>query len=120
MLAHLPSKYVSLLRLAVYLGAGIAAAALWTALPNRHDVRAQEAKSDTDVPGPSAELAPTGGAPTGRTPAANSEVRRPRDKSINIFALAVAGGIFMIPIAGMSVLAVTMTIERLLALRTQR
>src|SRR5438270_10223502 len=110
MLAHLPSKYVSLLRLAVYLGAGITAAALWTALPSRRDVRAQEAKSDIEVAGPSAQPAPTGGAP-----AANNESRRPREKSINILVLAIAGGIFMIPIAGMSVLAVTMTIERLLA-----
>jgi len=40
--------------------------------------------------------------------------------SIRIWDLAVAGGIFMIPIAGMSVLAVTMAIERLFALRRQR
>jgi biopolymer transport protein ExbB len=40
--------------------------------------------------------------------------------SIRIWDLAVAGGIFMIPIAGMSVLAVTMAIERLFAMRRQR
>jgi biopolymer transport protein ExbB len=40
--------------------------------------------------------------------------------SIRIWDLAVAGGIFMIPIAGMSLLAVTMAIERLFALRRQR
>jgi biopolymer transport protein ExbB len=42
------------------------------------------------------------------------------DAAINIFSLAIAGGIFMIPIAAMSALAVTMTIERGFALRTQR
>src|SRR5690348_12261578 len=40
--------------------------------------------------------------------------------SIRIWDLAVAGGIFMIPIAGMSLLAVTMAIERLFALRRGR
>lgn len=40
--------------------------------------------------------------------------------SIRIWDLAVAGGIFMIPIAAMSLLAVTMAIERLFALRRQR
>src|SRR4051812_18570808 len=40
--------------------------------------------------------------------------------SIRIWDLAVAGGIFMIPIAAMSVLAVTMALERLFALRRQR
>jgi biopolymer transport protein ExbB len=40
--------------------------------------------------------------------------------SIRIWDLAVAGGVFMIPIAAMSLLAVTMAIERLFALRRQR
>jgi biopolymer transport protein ExbB len=40
--------------------------------------------------------------------------------SIRLWDLAVAGGIFMIPIAGMSVLAVTVAIERLFGLRRQR
>jgi biopolymer transport protein ExbB len=40
--------------------------------------------------------------------------------SIRIWDLAVAGGMFMIPIAAMSLLAVTMAIERLFALRRQR
>jgi biopolymer transport protein ExbB len=47
-------------------------------------------------------------------------VQQPASKSINIFELAVAGGIFMIPIAAMSILAVTMAIERSLALRRSR
>jgi biopolymer transport protein ExbB len=40
--------------------------------------------------------------------------------TIRIWDLAVAGGIFMIPIAGMSLLAVTMSLERFFALRRQR
>lgn len=44
----------------------------------------------------------------------------PSDTSIRIWDLAVAGGIFMIPIAAMSLLAVTMSLERLFALRRQR
>ena len=44
----------------------------------------------------------------------------PADTSIRIWDLAVAGGIFMIPIAAMSILAVTMSLERLFALRRQR
>lgn len=41
-------------------------------------------------------------------------------KAINLFELAIAGGIFMIPIAGMSLLAVTMAIERGFAIRRSR
>jgi len=40
--------------------------------------------------------------------------------SIRIWDLAVAGGIFMLPIAAMSLLAVTMSLERFFALRRQR
>src|SRR5687768_622090 len=42
------------------------------------------------------------------------------DKSINVFALAVAGGIFMIPIAAMSLLAAIVAIERAFARRRAR
>lgn len=41
-------------------------------------------------------------------------------KGINILELAIQGGIFMIPIAALSLLAVTMIIERLIGLRRQR
>src|SRR5438045_9734999 len=98
MFAPLQLKYASLLRLSVYLGAGITAIVLWTASPERPKAYSQEASSE--APGPSGEPAPAGGAPVAR-----SEARRPQEKSINILALAVAGGIFMIPIAGMSVRA---------------
>jgi biopolymer transport protein ExbB len=66
--------------------------------------------------GPSGEPAPT----TAHQAKSAPEAAAPASKSINIFELAIAGGIFMIPIAGMSVLAVTMTIERLLGLRKPR
>jgi biopolymer transport protein ExbB len=101
------------LRSGLYLAMAITALVVVWSLPSRRSVLAQD--NGRDVAGPSSEPAPTGEAPT--APPVTSP---PKDKSINIFALAVAGGIFMIPIAGMSILAVTMTIERLLALRTQR
>src|ERR1044072_4778114 len=44
----------------------------------------------------------------------------PKSKEINLLKLATAGGIFMIPIAGMSILAATMACDRLLALRRSR
>jgi biopolymer transport protein ExbB len=53
-------------------------------------------------------------------PAAAEKAAAPVDTSIRLWDLAVAGGVFMIPIAAMSVLAVTMTLERLFALRRQR
>ncbi len=56
----------------------------------------------------------------GAETAAASEVTAPVDTSIRLWDLAVAGGVFMIPIAAMSVLAVTMSLERLFALRRQR
>ncbi len=56
----------------------------------------------------------------GAETAAASDVAAPVDTSIRLWDLAVAGGIFMIPIAAMSVLAVTMSLERLFALRRQR
>lgn len=40
--------------------------------------------------------------------------------TINVFQLAVDGGIFMIPIFGLSLVAVTMSIERFIGLRQQR
>ena len=41
-------------------------------------------------------------------------------KGINILELAIQGGIFMIPIAALSLLAATMIVERLIGLRRQR
>src|SRR5437762_2713447 len=104
MLAQTNSRYTILVRLAIYGFAAITAVAILWATADRHSVEAQDRNADE-----SSEVAPA---------AASGPAQK--SKSINIFALAVAGGIFMIPIAGMSILAVTMTIERLLALRKQR
>ena len=66
--------------------------------------------------GPSSAPAPAAsGATPEFTPPATT-----RDKSINLWQLTIAGGIFMIPIFGFSFLAATMTIERFIALRRQR
>ena len=104
MLAQTNSRYTILVRLAIYGFAAITAVAILWAAADRQSVEAQDRNADE-----SSEVAPA---------AASGPAQK--SKSINIFALAVAGGIFMIPIAGMSILAVTMTIERLLALRKQR
>jgi biopolymer transport protein ExbB len=103
MLVSSISKYAVLARVAMYLFAAITAGALLWAAADRQSARAQDRSDDEAAAAPAAAGDAT-----------------EKGKSINIFALAVAGGIFMIPIAGMSVLAVTMTIERLLALRKQR
>jgi biopolymer transport protein ExbB len=87
-----------ILRIELYVATIIAMAVLWSA-PAGRAVRGQDGD--------------------GATPAANAAPAA-KSKSINVFSLAIAGGIFMIPIAGMSILAVTMAIERSLALRTQR
>jgi len=102
MLASTNSKYAGVVRFAMYAFAAVTAGALLWATADRHDARAQDGR------GEAAAAPAAAGDPTQKS------------KSINILALAVAGGIFMIPIAGMSVLAVTMTIERTLALRKQR
>src|SRR5262245_50377589 len=108
MIAQLDSKYVSVVRLGLYVAAAIMALTLLWSLQGRPAARAQEPA------GPSGAPAPTVAAPTTTSPVT------PKDKSINLIALFIAGGIFMIPITGMSILAVTMAIERSLALRDQR
>jgi biopolymer transport protein ExbB len=102
-------------RVALYLVCGLISLAVFWSLPARRDARGQEKAAPEEVAGPSSEPASVP-APATTAPAA----ARQKDQSINIWQLAMAGGIFMIPIAGMSILAVTMTIERLLALRTER
>jgi len=111
------SHRLAVVRLGLYLAAALTAATLLWSLPTGREARGQEDKAASEPAGPSGEPVPASSAPAGTAPAATVA---PKDASINIFALAVAGGIFMIPIAGMSVLAVTMTIERLLGLRAQR
>lgn len=114
MLAPLNSNYTTPLRLGLYVATAMSALAIVWSLSEARAVRGQD-PGKMEAAGPSSELAPTGAAPVATTPTAP-----PKSKSINILALAVAGGIFMIPIAGMSILAVTMMIERSLALRRQR
>src|SRR5688572_21981741 len=108
------SKYLAYARLGLYFAAALTALNLLWSLPTGQSARGQEEKGAVEAPGPSADPAPTGGE------AVPPVVARPKDKSINLFELFIAGGIFMIPITGMSILAVTMAIERLLGLRTQR
>jgi biopolymer transport protein ExbB len=83
-------------------------------LAGNTSIRGQEAG------GPSAEPAPPTTSTIVAGPAAPPAAAPQDGTSINVFALAVAGGIFMIPIAGMSLLAATMAIERLIGLRRGR
>ena len=94
-------------RLGFYLLAAATAVALAASLP-KGAVRGQE----TDAA--AASQADASAAARDEQPVDQS------DTSINIWQLALAGGIFMIPIAAMSVLAVTMAFERALALRRSR
>lgn len=73
---------------------------------------AQESAVEEAGPSP-VQVDPT---PTGR-PAAEAA---PTGNAINVFQLAIDGGIFMIPIFGLSLVAVTMSIERFIGLRQQR
>jgi biopolymer transport protein ExbB len=72
------------------------------------------AQQPADVAGPSSEPAPTG------DPSATPTTPRPVDKSINLLDLTIKGGIFMIPIFGLSLLAGSVAIERMLGLRRSR
>jgi biopolymer transport protein ExbB len=96
----------TLIRLGLYVASAIVALALLGSIAPRRDALGQEEQAAGEDA--AAEARPAQSA----APAKN--------KSINILALAVAGGIFMIPIAAMSILALTMAIERSLALRTQK
>ena len=107
------------LRLLFCLAAGALAAAIWLSLPGATVVRGQDEKAVSEPAGPSGEPVPAAASAARNSDAFRASATGP-DKSINIFELAVAGGIFMIPIAGMSILSVTVTIERLLGLRKQR
>ena len=104
------------LKLAMYFAAAVLAVAVLYWVPAKQEAQAQTGGAPAAAEGgPSSTAVPS--ASTGEeTPAA---AKKP-SKSIDIFALAIAGGIFMIPILGMSILAATMTIERFLGLRKQR
>jgi biopolymer transport protein ExbB len=111
MFSKLDPQHANWLRLGMLVMAAVTAAALAWSLPSREPARAQ---APGEVAGPSAEPAPTGDSSAAVAPT------QPQRRSINIFSLALAGGLFMIPIVAMSILAVTMTIERFLALRKER
>jgi biopolymer transport protein ExbB len=98
-------RFSPLGRVALYALAAALAAALLASRPK------------TPVGGQYARAA---AASESETPEADNGSTAAADTSINILQLAIAGGIFMIPIAAMSLLAVTMAIERGLALRRSR
>jgi biopolymer transport protein ExbB len=66
--------------------------------------------------GPSAEPAPVATSTTEPVP----EVKKPEKSQINFFKLMWDGGIFMIPIGIMSIVAVAMSIERAINLRRDK
>ncbi len=103
----------SYLRLAVWIGT---AAAVLYVLATGVGPGRLSAQQPGEVAGPSAEPAPAGdpSAPAALAPAT------PTNKSINLLDLTIKGGIFMIPIFALSLLAGTISIERLLALRRSR
>ena len=103
------------LRLGILLAAAVLAVAVLYAVPARREARAQAGTPAATEGGPSS--AP---APTSSTGEEASTATSPKDKSIDIFALTIEGGIFMIPIFGMSLLAAAMTIERFIGLRKER
>lgn len=105
------SKHAGLIRLGMYVAAAILGLNLLWALPSMQKASAQNVPADSA--GPSSDPLPEGSNDAPVTTA-------PRDKSINLLELTISGGIFMIPIFGMSALAVTMTIERFLGLRRQK
>lgn len=102
------------LRLALWIGA--AAAILWV-LSSGIVSAPLTAQQSGEVAGPSSEPAPTGDE-SAAAPAAPTA--QPVDKSINLLELMLAGGIFMIPIFGLSLLAGTFVIERFIGLRRSR
>lgn len=99
-------------RLVLYMVAAFALLAVVKPFTNR-----LAAQSEADG-GPSALPAPTGTDSAPATP--TTAAPRPAENDLNVFRLAMNGGIFMYPIYALSILAVTMTIERAIALRRSR
>jgi biopolymer transport protein ExbB len=93
----------------------LACGAAYALSPTTRDraISAQSTDSATEA-GPSATPAPVGDPNAAPAPVTLA------DDKINVFTLAIEGGIFMIPIAAMSLLTVTMAIERFLGLRKQK
>jgi biopolymer transport protein ExbB len=99
------------------LGYAVVAVAMFAAVePLMQKLRAQQ-----DVPGPSAEPPPVGSEPTAAAPVASAPTAPdPSKNDLNMWDLYWQGGIFMHPIFALSVLALTMAIERAIALRRSR
>src|SRR5262245_33596510 len=112
---QLLTRHASLIRLGLYIAAAFMALALLWSLPARNEARGQASGTPAADGGPSSAAAPTTADAAPAAPPATSG-----SGSINILELAIAGGIFMIPIAALSLLAVAMSIERLLGLRASR
>lgn len=106
------------MRLFMYAAAAVTAVMLLWSLPTQGPARAQDPAA-SEAAGPSGEPAPTPSTAEVVDSAAELMADR-RGSSINVFQLAWAGGLFMLPIIGMSILAVTMTIERFLGLRKDK
>jgi biopolymer transport protein ExbB len=98
-------------RLVLWIGVALLiAGVLCSGIPTPH-VRAQ---TEQDAAGPSGDPEPLG------SEGASVPTATPASSSINVLSLALRGGIFMIPIFCLSLLAGTMVIERFLGLRRNR
>ena len=117
MQSDLLTRHASLIRLGLYIAAAFMALALLWSLPANNEARGQGSGTPAADGGPSSAAAPT---PANGSAAAPPAPATSGNESINIFELAIAGGIFMIPIAALSLLGVAMAIERLLGLRASR
>jgi len=100
------------LRLALWIGTAAAILYFLTTGIGPLSALGQQA---ADVAGPSSEPTPLGDESAAPAPAPT-----PVDRSINLWSLTLAGGLFMIPIFGFSLLAGTFVIERFIALRQSR
>jgi len=110
------TNFVPYLRLALWIGTVAAILYVLASSIGPLPALGQSGAGQSDGAGPSGEPAPVGDesavAPIVASP--------PADKAINIWSLALAGGIFMIPIFGFSLLAGTFVIERFIGLRRSR
>lgn len=99
-------------RLALWIGLALLIAGV---LANGLPLPPVQAQPPADLAGPSGEPEPLGSEAASVPPQPS-----PANNSINVLSLAIKGGIFMIPIFGLSLLAGTMAIERFLGLRRSR
>lgn len=108
-----PSVWTSLREWLAPKGNRLVVAVVAVLLLNSAWLWAQEAAESGSEAGPVAVQVENGSAPA-------VPLESPAKGSINVFQLAIDGGIFMIPIFGLSLVAVTMSIERMIGLRQQR